>query len=466
MKKVLLRLFSVSVFILPFLLSAQTRLPTFFGDHMVLQRNENVVIWGWDNPGQTITIQSGWGQRATAKTNEEGKWEAVLITPSAGGPHELTIRGSEEITLRDVMSGEVWICSGQSNMVMPFSGYRNQPVLGAGDAIVRANQSGIRMYTAEREASVFQLDDLKGQWEVSSTKNLPHFSAVAYFFGKMLEEVLEVPVGLIVTAWGGSSIETWMNEPALKKAGITELPDELPEKNPHHVPTLLYNAMIYPLAPFTAKGFLWYQGENNVAQADKYQRLFTEMIRQWRADFKNPDMPFYFTEIAPFNYGANNSAFLREAQLETMLSVPNTGMAGTIDLGDCTNIHPGDKYNVGRRLALWALSQTYGLEGFKYSGPIYKEMEKTEDHKITLSFDHADGGFYTFSQEPMTGFEIAGADGDFQPAQARISGNGEITVWSDQIRDPEAVRYGFSNCPEVNLYNMEELPAPSFRTKK
>ena len=187
------------------------------------------------------------------------------------------------------------------------------------------------------------------------------------------------------------------------------------------------------------------------------------MITLWRKDFENPDMPFYFVEIAPYNYGGRNSAYLREAQLQTMLSLPNTGMAGTMDIGNCTNIHPGNKIDVGRRLALWALSQTYGLKGFQYSGPVYDSMEKTDDNKIVLTFKHAENGFSTFGQ-PLTGFEIAGKDGNFMSAEASISRNSTVTVWSDQINDPQVVRYGFSNCPEATLYNTQQLPAPSFRT--
>lgn len=448
---------------LPLFLFSQIRLPSFFSDHMVLQQKEEVRFWGWDEPGQKIIIRADWGSSASAHTDEDGKWETSIRTPSAGGPFQITISGSREIILNDVMTGEVWICSGQSNMVMTLrSTYRHQPTYNGTDAILKANQSRIRMYTAATDASLTPLEDMKGQWKTSSTENAAGFSAAAWFFGNQLEKVLDVPIGLIVTAWGGSKIEAWMDESSLLKSGITSIPDQMPERAQNHAPTLLYNAMLKPLAPFTARGFLWYQGESNVGNAEEYTDLFSNMIKLWRHDFENPDMPFYFAEIAPYNYGDHNSALLREAQLKTMENIPNTGMASTIDLGNCTNIHPGDKENVGRRLALWALSQTYGLEGFQYSGPIFKYMERTDDHKIKLSFNHADYGFSTFGS-PLKGFEISDSNENFHPAQAEISGSA-ITVWSDQVQNPKEVRYGFSNCPEATLYNTEKLPAPSFRT--
>ena len=456
-------LFFFFVTILPLLSFSQIKLPTFFSDHMVLQQQDEAAIWGWDDAGESITVEGSWGQKASTRTDGSGKWQVKLPTPKAGRPHTLTISGSDKITLQDVMIGEVWIGSGQSNMQMTLAGYGNQPIYGAGDAILHANQSNIRMYTAARVPSVEPLNDLEGTWEVSSTETAPGFSAAAYFFGRILEDVLEVPVGIIITSWGGSKVEAWMDEASLRASGINEFPTEIPERAPNHAPTLLYNGMIKPLIPFTAKGFLWYQGESNVGNADEYTKLFSDMITQWRKDFKNDNMPFYFVEIAPYNYGNRNSAFLREAQLKTMLNLPNTGMAGTMDIGNCTNIHPGNKKDVGRRLALWALSQTYGLEGFQYSGPIYKSMEKTDDHKIVLRFDHAQGGFATFGQ-PLKGFEIAGEDGDFKNAQAALGRDSKITVWSDEVGDPQVVRYGFSNCPETTLYNMQQLPAPSFRT--
>lgn len=448
---------------LPLLSFSQTKIPTFFSDHMVLQQQDEAAIWGWDDAGESITVEGSWGEKASTRTDDSGKWQVKLPTPKAGGPHTVTISGSDKITLQDVMIGEVWIGSGQSNMQMTLAGYGNQPIYGAGDAILHANQSNIRMYTAARVPSVEPLNDLEGTWEVSSTETAPGFSAAAYFFGRILEDVLEVPVGIIITSWGGSKVEAWMDEASLRASGINEFPTEIPERAPNHAPTLLYNGMIKPLIPFTAKGFLWYQGESNVGNADEYTKLFSDMITLWRKDFQNPDMPFYFAEIAPYNYGNRNSAYLREAQLKTMLTLPHTGMAGTMDIGNCTNIHPGNKKDVGRRLALWALSQAYGLKGFQYSGPVYQSMEKTDDHKIILSFDHAENGFSTFGN-PLKGFEIAGENGDFRTAQAALGRDSKITVWSDEVADPQVVRYGFSNCPETTLYNMEQLPAPSFRT--
>ncbi|GAA5221213.1 sialate O-acetylesterase [Membranihabitans marinus] len=463
MNKMIFRMLGLVMGLIPFLLSAQTKLPTFFGDHMVLQQKESVDIWGWDKPGQTVKIKSSWGQESKAKTDDDGRWTASINTPAAGGPYQVSISGSENVQLRDVMIGEVWICSGQSNMSMALKGYDNQPIFEAGETILKANQSNIRMYTAGRKASVEALDDLEGDWKVSSTETASDFSAAAYHFGLYLEEMLDVPVGLIVTAWGGSRVEAWMNEAGLKDAGVNNIPTEIPSKSPHHAPTLLYNAMISPLVPYKAKGFLWYQGESNVGNAHEYTKLFSNMIEGWRKDWNNSEMPFYFVEIAPYNYGSRNSAYLREAQLNTQKNLANTGMAGTMDLGNCSNIHPGDKKNVGRRLALWALSQTYGMKGIEYSGPIYKSME-INDASIELSFDHADRGFSTYG-EPIQGFEIAGEDGDFVEADVSFNRSKKtIVVSSKSIAEPKVVRYGFGNCPEANLFNTYQLPAPSFRT--
>lgn len=450
---------------LPLLSFSQIRLPSFFGDHMVLQQQEDVHLWGWDQPGQKVVIRTDWGGSASARADQNGKWETSIQTPSAGGPYQLRFSGSDEVVLNDVMTGEVWICSGQSNMVMTLrSTYRHQPTHLGSEAILKAGKSNIRVYTAKTEASLKPLDDMTGKWKPSTPANAADFSAVAWFFGRYLEEVLDVPVGLIITAWGGSRIEAWMDEETLRKSGVTEFPEEIPEKAPHHAPTLLHNAMLKPLAPFTARGFLWYQGESNVSDAGEYSTLFANMIESWREDFGKPEMPFYFAEIAPYNYGDHNSALLREAQSEIMKNISHTGMASTIDLGNCTNIHPGDKKDVGRRLALWALARTYGLEGFQYSGPVFKEMKPAEGHKFLLTFDHTAHGFSTFG-EPLLGFEISNSEGNFVPAEAQISGSG-IMVWSEKVKNPKAVRYAFSNCPEATLYNMDRLPAPSFRTDR
>lgn len=442
---------------------SQIKLPAFFSDHMVLQQNDNVSIWGTDKPGTKINVSGSWGQKSMVSANDKGQWKLKIRTPSFGGPYTLTLNGSNEIILNNVMIGEVWLCSGQSNMEMPVKGFNNQPIDGSAEAILNSKNNQIRLFTVKKTASVDPLDNVEGQWAEATPATVRDFSATAYFFGKKLNTLLNVPIGLIHTSWGGSSIEAWIDREAFSQFNTIELPRNLPEGGLNHTPTLLYNAMINPLVGYGIKGAIWYQGESNRNRAEEYSRLFPTMIKTWRKKWQQNEFPFYFVQIAPYGYNDGNAGFVREAQLNTMKTVTNTGMAVTMDIGDCDYIHPREKKLVGDRLALWALSKDYGFEEIAFSGPVYKDIDENKEGKIQLSFLYSDNGLSSYGQ-PLTGFEIAGSDKVFHPAEAKINGDKSLSVWSNEVSQPVAVRYAFSNCEAGSLFNTEGLPASSFRT--
>ncbi len=443
---------------------AQTKLPTFFSNNMVLQQNKEVAIWGKDNPNATITVTGSWGNEAKAIVGNDGRWKTKLQTPSAGGPYSVVVMGSSVVNLANVMIGEVWLCSGQSNMQMTLLGYGNQPIIGSNEAILNSKNNQIHLFNAKRTPSLKPLDDIEGQWFSADPSTVGKFSATAYFFAKKLHSILKVPIGLIHTSWGGSKVEAWMNNEVItSQFGHLEIPTAIPKKGQNQKPTLLYNGMIHPFVGYNIAGSIWYQGESNHRNAAEYKKLFPSMIELWRDKWQQSDMPFYFVQISPFNYNDSLSAFLREAQLYTMQTVENTGMAVTMDIGNCRSIHPPEKRLVGERLAYWALSKTYNIPGVAYSGPVYKEMKKTDDGKIELLFDYRKYGLSSFGKE-LTDFTIAGEDKVFYPAQVKINRAKTLTVWSDKVNNPVAVRYGFDDCPQGSLLNTDGLPASSFRT--
>jgi sialate O-acetylesterase len=467
MKKSSITLVSV-FFITTLTVFAQTWLPSFFSDNMVMQQNAEVSIWGKDDPGTNIKISASWGAEAGGTTDSDGRWKTKISTPGAGGPYSMTIKGSEAIVLNDVLTGEVWLCSGQSNMEMPVKGYGNQPVTGSNEAILHSENAALRVFQIEKKPSAVPLDDVEGKWQAASPATTPDFSATAYFFGELVQEMLGVPVGLIVTSWGGSKAEAWMDRESLKSFDEIDIPDEVPETGQNQAASILYNGMLHPFIDYHIRGAIWYQGESNRNKASQYASLFPALIKSWRAQWNLGNFPFYFVQISPFDYGSSEetkhaTALLREAQLHTMQHVENTGMVVTADIGDCVCIHPADKPTVGKRLAYWALAETYGFEGIACRSPVYSSMEKTEDGKIKISFDHAPSGLTSF-QKPLSGFEIAGDDRVFYPAQAVINRDRSVSVWSEDVPKPVAVRYAFADCVEGTLFNIAGLPASPFRT--
>ena len=446
-------------------IKAEIILPAIFNDNMVLQQKTGAAIWGKATPGNIVEITTSWdNNNYSTHANAQGNWKITVKTPSAGGPYEITISDGEELKLSNVLIGEVWICSGQSNMAMPVKGYRNEPIIGSNEAIATSGNENIRLFTVSRDKSLEPLDDLTGQWLECIPEHVAEFSATAYFFGSMIQQVLGVPVGLICSSWGGTRIEPWISEQGIKKFDWVTLPDKKQTGDfSQQLPTVLFNAMIKPLTGFSIRGALWYQGESNRNEPVRYTQLMPGLIENWRSEWGIDDMPFYYVQIAPFDYGPAglNSALLREAQLKASTALPNTGMASLMDAGEKDCIHPADKRAAGERLAYLALAKTYGKKGFEYSGPVLNNMV-IEGNMIKLTFDHAANGLTTFGKD-LVNFKIAGENKRFYQATAFITREG-ITLFAPQVANPVAVRYAFDDFVIGELYNTEGLPASSFRT--
>jgi len=645
--------FSFFLLTFSFVHSQSLKLPAVLGSHMVLQQQADAPVWGWAAPGETITVKGSWDQKPVSTiTGSNGKWMVKVKTPGAGGPYTMEISGKKKLLLEDILIGEVWLCSGQSNMEWPVKGFPewNSPVLNSEAEIAAANFPSIRLFSMTKAFADQPLDDCKGKWMVCTPENVKEFSAVGYFFGRELNQKLNIPVGMVFSAWGGTVAEAWMSEefvsaiprfttepgkldvPEYKKRQLDdfnqrqaawaatigfrpgneapawalqatggegwkeiEVPSEWSKTpvGPHiglvdyrlvfkvpdawvekelvlelgpidemdvawingkqvgahlnvydwatnreydipkgtlkkgdnilavrvantsglggingkpellkvrvknskkqfqpiagkwqvkkaeafstlqpmpdcidcgepNLPTVLYNGMIAPLLPYAIKGAIWYQGESNRYDGELYKKIFTRMITNWRHDFQRGDFPFYYVQIAPYNYkDTYSTGLLREAQEYAMRTLPNTGMAVTMDIGDVKNIHPANKQDVGKRLALWALAKDYGFKEMVYSGPIYKSFAR-EGNKIRIWFDYADGGLKSDGKE-LKHFTIAGADGHFVPAKAYIDGN-TVVVSSDAIAKPEEVRFGWESTDVTNLFGATGLPAGPFRT--
>ncbi len=447
------------------LVRSQTTVNALFGDGMVLQRDQTVAIWGTDTPGTRLTVTASWGQTAQTTVDRAGQWKLELATPAAGGPHQVTVTGSAVIALADVWSGEVWLCSGQSNMEMPVKGFLNQPTIGSQAAILDARGDDIRVFEVQRNPSLEPVVDVTGTWVAVNPATVGDVSAVAYFFGRRLARTLGVPVGLIVSSWGGSSAEAWTDAPTLRRLGDFTAPTVVSERAPQQTPTVLFNGMIQPVVGYGLRGAIWYQGEANVSRAGRYAELMTAMVSSWRQQWGQGPFPFYFAQIAPFDYrNRANSAFLREAQLHTMETLANSGMAVLLDIGAEKVIHPPEKITVGERLAYWALAKNYGLTHLEYAGPIYRAMQPGKDGAVVLEFNHAPNGLSDFGRG-LSGFTIAGADRVFHPAVATIEKPaGTVRVSSAAVPEPVAVRYAFENWVEATLFSVSGLPATSFRT--
>lgn len=458
-------------------LEAKIKLPAIIGNNMVLQQKAQTNLWGWAAPSRKVTIRTSWDNKTyTVTSSSTGEWKSQLQTPSAGGPFTITISDGEPLQLSNILVGEVWICSGQSNMEMPIKGFRGQPIKGSCDVIAKASpEDDIRMITLKTNSSQSLLDDcIATPWVESNPENVADFSATAYFFADYLRKTLKVPVGVICSSWGGSKIEAWINKEVYTEK-FPEIPLSVLTKNPQVIarpkdePTLLYNAMIHPIKQFTIKGAIWYQGESNLNNPQVYKRLFPAMVESWRREWSQGEFPFYYVQIAPYDYGRANAdkteaAEMRQVQLECMKTIPNTGMVVTTDVGNRTCIHPADKEEVGSRLALWALAKTYQRTGTPHCGPIYQSFT-VDKGKVTIEFDSVEMGMTTYGQE-IEGFEIAGKEGVFYPAKATfIDNNTKIVLVSEQVPEPVSVQYGYRNYQPLNLYSNYGLPASPFKCK-
>ena len=461
---------NLSIFTLLFLFAfslsvqAEIKLPAIFDDNMVLQQQTDAAIWGTAKANKTVKVTTSWNKKSySTKADSDGNWKLKVKTPAAGGPYSITISDGETLKLNNVLIGEVWVCSGQSNMYMTMNGYRNQPVLGSNEVIATSTNNSIRLITIKLDKSLEEQKDFTGEWQECNPGNVGNFSATAYFFGRMIQEALDVPVGLISSSWGGTRIEPWISENGFKEFDWVNLPDKNMEGDYNQqTPTVLFNAMISPMVGFAIKGGLWYQGESNRSEPQHYEKLMPGLIENWRAEWGIGDFPFYYCQIAPFNYGRGlNSAFQREAQLNASTAIENIGMACLMDVGEEHNIHPADKKAAGDRLAYLALAKTYGMAGFEFSGPTLKEMT-VEGSVVKLTFDHAKYGLNTFGKE-LINFKVAGENRRFYPAKAFITRKG-ITLFSPSVEKPVAVRYAFEDWVVGELFNNAGLPASSFRT--
>ncbi len=464
---------SVSLF--PAVASAEVKLSPLFGDNMVLQRNVRAAIWGVASPGESVTIVTG-PRKVVVRAGDDGRWEARVGPFPAGGPHTITVSGqSNTVTINNVMFGEVWIASGQSNMEWPVAGSRN-----AEYEIKNATNPAIRLFKVAKASRPEPTRELSGSWSVCSPESVPGFSAVAYFFGRALFRRLQVPIGLIQTAWGGTPAESWTarswleTDPDLSPMlaripapGQTVKPND-PSKPAWDgwTPTGLYNGMIAPIVRYSIAGAIWYQGESNASRAYQYRKLFPAMIKCWREAWGQGDFPFLWVQLANFmkrqpEPGDSAWAELREAQTMT-LSLPHTGQALAIDIGEANDIHPRNKQDVGIRLCLAAQYIHYGDRDVVASGPTYKAMT-VSGSKVTITFTNIGGGLVSKDGLPLSGFAVAGPDRKFHWAQARISGS-TVIVSSDAVENPVAVRYAWADNPPATLYNAAGLPAGPFRT--
>jgi sialate O-acetylesterase len=451
--------------------SAQLRLPSFFTDGMVLKQNSQVTIWGKDLPNTKIFLRGSWGSKVKTSTDASGSWKVKLSTTKAGGPYELSIKGSRHIRIKDVLLGEVWFCSGQSNMEMPLKGRPNEPVNGSNTTIAHANHPKLRLFTVERNRQAEPADDVTGKWESCTSKTAKEFSAVAYYFAEEIMSHIDVPIGLISSTWGGTGSEAWTDNESLASFTTPPSVDSIKSQlAKNKMPaTVLYNGMVHPFLEYAISGVIWYQGENNKysIRAAQYKDAFPAMIKGWRTRWKQGDFPFYFVQIAPFQTNRGNAALVREGQLQTMQNVINTGMVVTLDVGNCDNIHPPEKKIVGQRLAYWALAKTYGHEGIDYCGPIYKDYAIDRD-SVIITFDNAEMGLTSFG-EALTGFKIAGADSIFHDAKVEILNDeniAKIKVYNSGVKNPISVRYAFDHCIKGSLFNTAALPASPFRTDR
>ena len=442
--------------------NAQLRLPAILSSGMVLQQKDSVTLWGWCDPGSKVYVTAGWNNVTDSTTTTNGAtWKLKIVTPTAGGPYEIIIRSWDTVKLSDVMIGEVWICSGQSNMEWNYyAGEKDIPA-----ELSNPVNTNIRFFQVPKTTSLFPQDDVKAKWVICDSNSLKSFSAVGYFFGKKIGQELKVPVGLINSSWGGTPAEVWTPAELIEKdAELNEATANLNKTSTGWPWTegSTYNGMIAPLTNFNIAGAIWYQGESNVSSNSTYRKLFTTMIDAWRNKW-NKQFPFYYVQIAPFNYGDSNinGALLQEAQTKAM-EHPNVGMAVITDLVDSvTDIHPSRKREVGSRLAGWALAQTYHQKGLAYRSPEFEKAEK-KSNKIELTFRNVPTGFKTAGKK-VKGFLISDASGQWYPAEAKISGN-KITVWNKKVKNPGEVRYAFTNTLIGNVSSSEGLPLTPFRT--
>ena len=446
---------------------AKIKLPSIIASNMVLQRNTSVKIWGWATPEEKITIKASWiSETLKVTTSGNGRWEITIKTTLSKESQTIQLKSTESnINLDNILFGEVWICSGQSNMRMPLKGYTGQPTFDGNLSVATSKNANLRLFSISENGSPSPLDSVSNykNWNTASPETVKDFSAVAYFYGKQLQEILDVPVGLIMSSWGGTRIQPWISKEAVAPfLDVNKVKKDTTEKY-KRIPSAIFNAMINPITSYTIKGAIWYQGETNRDEPKIYQKLLPEMVKDWRKQWNIGDFPFYYVQIAPNKYtDKTNSQYLREAQLKALDIIPNSGMAVLSDIGSTETIHPPRKKEVAERLLFIALNKTYGMKDVDCTGPVYKSMTEKEG-ALFLSFDAAETGIFSPETE-ISNFEIAGEDKVFYPAKAEIISHKQVKVSSPEVILPVAVRYGWNNWFEGTLFDNNMLPASSFRT--
>jgi sialate O-acetylesterase len=470
--------------------TGDVRVPAIIGDHMVLQQGQRDRVWGWADPNEEITVTID-GQTHKANAGSDGKWSVSLDPMRAGGPHTLVVQGKNTLKFNDVLIGEVWICSGQSNMQWSVNISKDADI-----EKLTADYPKIRLISVPNLGTQEPRDTFNGKWSVCSPESVGNFSAVGYYFGRQLHETLDIPIGLVNNAWGGSACEAWVRrdlleqderyKPLIERWVRNETTfEELSQKSDlnddqkkqltslqqqmrgNARPGNIYNGVLKSHIGYGVRGAIWYQGESNAGRAYQYRDLFPLMIKSWRDEWAQGDFSFYWVQLADFlaekpEPGDSSWAELREAQTMTMTKLPRTGEAVIIDLGEGNDIHPRNKQDVAKRLARWALAKDYGVQ-VTHQSPTFKAMEK-QDNKVTLTFDHAGKGLRSFDTNEPRGFAIAGDDRKFLWAQAKIVAPDKVVVWNDQVSHPEAVRYAWADNPVCNLYSSDGLPVTPFRT--
>jgi sialate O-acetylesterase len=440
------------------------RLPAIISNHAVFQQSADIKLWGWGQSGSTVKIICSWNPMDTVKTEpcKNWKWETMVRTPKAGGPYTITfISSTQKVVISDILIGEVWLCSGQSNMEYAFNWQAG--VLDAPDEVSQSTNNELRFFQLSHRYSNFPVENSDGEWKISSPESTPSMSVAGYFFGKKLNQTLKEPVGLIASYWGGTNIQNWTpSEVYQKDSELKKAADDLSPVNWAPMePSVLYNSMIYPLINYRIAGAIWYQGEGNTEKPEYYGKLFEALITSWRKVFNN-DIPFYFVQIAPWNgYSGISGALLREQQ-ESVLKLPKTGMISVADLVDnISDIHPRIKKEVGMRLVNLALAEHYGVKGLQPYSPKY-ESHSIKENKIVLKIKSLQK-LVCKAKNPAN-FQIAGVDKKFFPAIAKIEKDGIVVVWSKNVKNPVAVRYCFTNDAMPDLFDVNGLPLIPFRT--
>ncbi|MFM2395277.1 MAG: hypothetical protein RLZZ546_3260 [Bacteroidota bacterium] len=452
--------------------NAQLKLAPIFSDNMVLQQEATVNIFGFAPKNTTIKITTSWTKKTySSKSNQLGKWEIKIPTTSASIGNSIVIKNNKQkMAIKNVMLGEVWLCSGQSNMEMPLKGFKDQPILNSNETIFNDANDLISMFVVPRSVKLHEQDTIKQNiWKIATTENLSNYSATAFHFAKLMQKKLNVPIGLLNVSYGGTPVEAFMSKRALENFKEIKLPTTADSaKLTNKFATVIYNAMFKPVIGYTIKGCIWYQGESNYDKPILYESLFPAFVKFLRTEFGQGDFPFYYAQIAPFNY-ANifkpndnpllNSAYLREAQRKALLQINNSSMIVLMDQGEENNIHPANKEIVGKRFAYTALAKDYGYKGFAYTSPSVDSF-LIKDTSIIVKFGNAPNGITSFGK-PITTIEIAGADKVFVLANVTIR-NGTLIIYNKEIQKPKYVRYAFKDYVKGEIFSTEGFPISSF----